>query len=26
MRATPPDGAQYEGKLAWMSDWLRANL
>lgn len=26
MRATPPDGAQYDGKLAWMSDWLRANL
>lgn len=26
MRATPPDGAQYEGKLAWMSGWLRANL
>jgi sulfide:quinone oxidoreductase len=26
MRATPPDGAQYEGKLAWMRDWLRANL
>ena len=26
MRATPPDRAQYEGKLAWISDWLRANL
>lgn len=26
MRTTPPDGAQYEGKLTWMSDWLRANL
>ena len=26
MRATPPDGAQYQGKLTWMSDWLRANL
>ncbi len=26
MRATPPDAAQFEGKLAWMSGWLRANL
>ena len=26
MRATPPDRAQYEGKLAWIGDWLRANL
>ena len=26
MIATPPDQAQYEGKLAWISDWLRANL
>ena len=26
MRATPPDRAQYEGKLAWISEWLRANL
>jgi sulfide:quinone oxidoreductase len=26
MSATPPDRTQYEGKLAWISDWLRANL
>lgn len=26
MRATPPDRAQYEGKLAWIGDWLRNNL
>ena len=26
MSATPPDRAQYEGKLAWIRDWLRANL
>jgi sulfide:quinone oxidoreductase len=26
MRATPPDRAQYEGKLAWMRDWVQANL
>jgi sulfide:quinone oxidoreductase len=26
MRATPPDRTQYEGKLAWINDWLRANL
>jgi sulfide:quinone oxidoreductase len=26
MTATPPDQAQYEGKLAWIRDWLRANL
>jgi sulfide:quinone oxidoreductase len=26
MRATPPDRAQYDGKLAWIKDWLRANL
>jgi sulfide:quinone oxidoreductase len=26
MRATPPDRAQYEGKLAWIREWLSANL
>ena len=26
MRATAPDRAQYEGKLAWIGDWLRVNL
>jgi sulfide:quinone oxidoreductase len=26
MRATPPSRAQYDGKLAWITDWLRANL
>lgn len=26
MRATPPNAAQFDGKLAWMSGWLRANL
>ena len=26
MSATPPDRTQYEGKLVWISAWLRANL
>jgi len=26
MQATPPNAAQFDGKLAWMSGWLRANL
>ena len=26
MRASPPDSAQYQGKLAWMADWVRACL
>jgi sulfide:quinone oxidoreductase len=26
MHATPPDRAQYDGKLAWIGNWLRANL
>lgn len=26
MRATAPDHAQYQGKLAWMAGWLRDNL
>jgi sulfide:quinone oxidoreductase len=26
MHATSPDRAQYDGKLAWIGDWVRANL
>ena len=26
MQAAPPDSAQYQGKLAWMRDWVRDNL